>query len=137
MSGLFLDLQRGGENQRQMTQKWQDVCSSDCERISVFDRNTLTEDKDEIKDYWLRLEPEGLEEPQEQRVLRLEGLDAPCKVGFAVDKDNSCPLFGLKTTVENFPELLDIVKMVAAFRNAQAKEVREIERTKAMNRSKS
>jgi hypothetical protein len=45
----------------QLLAEMQDVCSSDCRRIS-FIRNTLTKDQDEVDHYWLRLEPDGVEE---------------------------------------------------------------------------
>jgi hypothetical protein len=35
----------------------QDVRSADCARMSSLDRKTLTTDKDEVEDYWLRLDP--------------------------------------------------------------------------------
>ena len=77
----------------QLLSEMQDVCSADCRRMSSLDRSALTDDKDEVDDYWLRLEAEGVEEPTERRVMRLELLDAPCIVGFPVDKDHHCPLF--------------------------------------------
>jgi hypothetical protein len=115
----------------QLLSEMQDVCSSDCRRVSVLDRNTLTEDKDEVSEYWLRLEPDGIEEPNERQILRFEKLDAPCVVGFPVDKDNHCPLFGVQPSVKNVSELLTIIKRVGAFRKGQAAEKREAERIKS------
>ncbi len=113
----------------QLLSEMQDVCSSDCERISCFDRIVLTEDNDEVKNYWLRLHPDGIEEPKERKTLRLEKMDASCKVGFPVNKDISCPLFEFQPSVKNVPELLKLVQRVAKFRKAQAAEKRAAEKS--------
>lgn len=104
----------------QLLSEMQDVCSNDCERISSLDRSALTEDKDEVDDYWLRLEPEGIDEPAERRVLRLERFDAPCAVGFPVDKDYNCPLFAFEPSIKNIDEFMALIKRVAVFRKNQA-----------------
>lgn len=112
----------------QLLSEMQDVCSSDCERISCFDRNVLTENKDEVEGYWLRFEPDGLEEQKERRTLRLEKLDASCKVGFPVNKDVSCPLFEFRPSIKNVGDLLKLVQRVAKFRKAEAAEKRAAEK---------
>lgn len=104
----------------QLLREQGDVCSSDCERVSSLDRHALTEDKDEVTDYWLRLEPDGIEEPTERRFLRLEKKDASCVVGFPVDEQNGCPLFAFEPSVKNVNEFMAIIKRVAGFRKAQA-----------------
>jgi hypothetical protein len=115
----------------QLLSEMQDVCSSDCSRISVgLHRQTLrTADKDEVDDYWLRLEPAGVpvvEDPR--RYLLIERNDAPCNVGFPVDQDAGCPLFRFEPSAKNIDEFLGIIKRVAAFRKAQATEKRRSER---------
>jgi hypothetical protein len=104
----------------------QDVCSSDCKRIVVFDRRVLTEDKDEVEHYWLRLDAKGSVEPAEhdRKILRLEAHDVPCVVGFAVDKHHGCPLFEITPCAGNVKELLIVLKRVATFRKAKAAEKR-------------
>jgi hypothetical protein len=119
----------------QLLSEIQDVCSSDCRRMYSFNRGALTEDKDEVRDYWLRLEPAGVEEPTQQRFLRMEQFDAPCVAGFPVDKDHHCPLFLFEPSVRNTEELLAMIKSVAAFRKAQAAEKREAEKLKAIERA--
>ena len=109
----------------QLLSEIQDLCSSDCERIMTLDRGALTEDKDEVDDYWLRLEPEGVEEPAGKRRLRIESTSKPCKVGFPVDKDHDCPLFALEPSIKNVGELFALVKRAARFRKAQAAQQRE------------
>lgn len=105
----------------------QDVCSSDCRRVSSMDRNVLTDGNDEVENYWLRLERQGLEEPAQRQILRLESFTAPCIVGFPVDEKIHCPLFLQEPSVKNMGELLAIIKSVAAFRKRQAAEKRDVE----------
>jgi hypothetical protein len=45
----------------QLLSEIQDVCSSDCSRMSRMDRGALTSDQDEVENYWMRLEPQGLD----------------------------------------------------------------------------
>ncbi len=112
----------------QLLSEMQDVCSSDCERISCFDRNVLTEDKDEVDSYWLRLDPDGIETPKERKILRLEKQDAPCKVGLSVNEDINCPLFQFEPSIKTISELLKLVQRVAKFRKGQAAEKRSTEK---------
>lgn len=109
----------------QLLQEIQDVCSSDCIRISLLDRNTLTNNNDEVKNYWLRLERDGIAEDTESPIIRLEKVDAPCAVGFPVDKDKWCPLFQINPTIKTIGDFLIIIKRVAAFRKAEASEKRQ------------
>jgi Restriction endonuclease len=104
----------------QLLSEIQDVCSSDCRRISFSDRNTLVAGKDEVDEYWLRLEAAGVEETGERKLLRIEQFDEPCVVGFPADKDNHCPLFETEPTLANTGDLLAIIKRVANFRKTQA-----------------
>jgi hypothetical protein len=99
-------------------------------RLSTDDvrRKTLTEDQDEVDNYWLRLEPDGVEEPVERQYVQIELGNAPCNVGFPVDKDNGCPLFRLEPSAKNIDELLAIIKRVAAFRRVQGIEKRQSKR---------
>jgi hypothetical protein len=108
----------------------QDVCSSDCRRMSSLDRNILADGENEIENDWLRLEGSGLEEPAQRSIIRLESFKEPCVVGFPVDEKVHCPLFLREPTIKNTGELLAIIKSVAAFRKGQAAEKREIERAK-------
>ncbi|NVK34260.1 MAG: restriction endonuclease [Rhodobacteraceae bacterium] len=115
----------------QLLSEIQDICSEDCTRILALDRQTLTEDKDEIEEYWLRLDPTGIEESEEPRKhLRIESYKEPCQVGFAVDKEQGCPLFGIEPTVQNFSELLAIIKRVATYRKAQAADKKDADAVK-------
>jgi len=104
----------------QLLSEMQDVCTADCERIHETDRRALTEENDEIDYYWQRLQPDGVDEPTDQAILRLERGDAPCKVGFPVDRDNGCPLFAFEPSVTNTNAFFQIIKRVAQYRKTQA-----------------
>lgn len=109
----------------QLLSEIQELCSSDCRRVSSIDRGALTQDKDEIDDYWLRLESKGIDEPTDKRWMRIEAYNEPCKVGFPVNKDNGCPLFAFKPSIRNVEELFTLVQRVARFRKAQAAQERK------------
>jgi hypothetical protein len=119
----------------QLLSEMQDVCSSDCRRFLAPKRMTLTQVEDEVHDYWLRLEPDGIEEPAARAFARIELTTEPCNVGFAVDKEDGCPLFRLEPSAKNIDELLAIIKRVAAFRKAQAAEKRQAERNDPKRRA--
>jgi hypothetical protein len=95
----------------------QDVCSADCARFVHSDRSSLELGRDPIETYWYRLRPEGLPEPEEDnRKFYLEKLDVPCKVGFAMDAEHSCRLYGDQLDSNRLAELLRVVERVAEFR---------------------
>jgi hypothetical protein len=114
----------------QLLSEIQDVCTSDCKRVSLLDRLALTEDNDEVANYWLRLEPDGTDEPDKKKTVIIEAFNEPCIVGFPVDKENGCPLFGTELTIENTQHFLAVIQRVAAFRKAQAAKKRETEKLK-------
>ncbi len=111
----------------QLLSEMQDVCASNCRRMISTSRKALNEEKDEIDQYWLRLEPDGIEEIRDRRFLQLEKLDEPCVVGFPVDADNGCPLFHTEPKAKTTADFLAIIKQVAAFRKREAAAKRESE----------
>lgn len=112
----------------------QDVCSDDCQRIIGTKRRSLAEDEDEIDSYWLRLEPSGIEPDNDTRWLLVERNDAPCNVGFKVDKDHGCPLFAAEPNVRSLGDLLTALHRVVVFRKAQAAQKRAAERAEEEKR---
>lgn len=100
----------------------QDVCGSNCERLMLSDRRALEAGGDPVETYWLRFDPDG-QKPDDtpKRVLLLEKTDMPCKVGFPVDKDRSCPLYAMDPTVQNVREFLSVIERVSEFRLAEAR----------------
>jgi hypothetical protein len=93
-------------------------------RISVG-RRVLRDKNDEIEEYWGRLDPDSAkDDPEPRQLLLIESHEAPCVVGFAVNKVNRCPLFRIEPTLSNIDELLAIIKRAASFRKAQRAEKR-------------
>lgn len=102
----------------------QDLCADDCCRMMLTSRRAFPDREDEIKRYWLRFDPPTEEVVQDDRYVIIEKTDAPCAVGFAVNKSVSCPLFACDPSVKELAQSLDVVKRVTAFRKAQAAEKR-------------
>jgi hypothetical protein len=105
----------------QLQSEMQDVCSADCRRMMSLGRRRLVEGGDEVDDYWIRLESEGIDEPEKKHLLRIESDTEPCKVGFDVGPDKRCPLFAMEPKASNTGELLAIIERVVTFRKAQAR----------------
>ncbi len=110
----------------QLQSEVQDVCAAACKRVSCG-RIALPAKTDEVPNYWIRLEPEGIAHPENPRTLRLEKMDEPCVVGFPVGKDQGCPLFAIEPSVKSAGEVLAVIQRVAAFRRAEASEKRKKE----------
>lgn len=107
----------------QLAGEMQDICSADCVRMLCCEPAWLVGDEKPLETYWRRFDPKGGAEGEEPRqLLRIEKNDAPCKVGYAVDKDNPCPLFDVEPSIGNLAEFLAIIERVSGFRLAQARE---------------
>jgi hypothetical protein len=65
--------------------------------------------------------------------LRIESYNAPCHVGFKLDKEHCCPLFAFEPSAKNTGELLALIKRVGAFRKAQAAQKRADEERRHAN----
>lgn len=101
----------------------QDICAADCDRIVTSEPTTLVNAGELIETYWGRLDPSGATAtPDETRHFRLERHDGPCKVGYQLDREHSCPLFDLDLNVSNVRDFLTIVERVSEFRFAQARD---------------
>lgn len=80
----------------QLIGELQDVCTSDCSRISS-ELSTLT--KDELECYWDRLRmpaDDYDEEEKNTQILIIESLNEACKIGFEVDNKQRCPIVSVK-----------------------------------------
>lgn len=99
-----------------------DVCGANCERFTLSDRCILDAGDDPVETYWRRFYPNG-EKPDDaaKTILQIEKTDFPCNVGFPVGKEQSCPLFAMKPTVENMREFLSVIERVSGFRLAEAR----------------
>lgn len=109
----------------QLLSEMQDVCGANCARFFSRDPTSLCSGGDEIKNYWVRLEKEGLPEEKEEQRLFLMRTSGPCEAGFG--EERSCPLFEVKPSVDNLAEILRIVQQVAQVRSQQAAEKRREE----------
>lgn len=107
-----------------MLSEMQELCSEDCSRISSFRDNAFTKGGDEIETYWQRFDEKDFSEKGEEkgRYLLIERQDAPCEMGFKVNKDSGCPLFGTEPEIENVEALLKIIQHVAHIRKGLAME---------------
>lgn len=104
----------------QLLLELQDVCSDDCVRMSAFRTTCLTQSNDEINTYWQRFDATECDVDEEsENQLSLEQHNAPCKVGFTVNKNNGCPLFGIEAATKNLSEAFTIAKRVIEVRIAQ------------------
>lgn len=97
----------------------QDVCSSDCRRISRSPSRLAVgaAAEDPIDTYWARfskMPTATTDEPN--KVLLIESHSEPCKVGFQLDADNGCPLFAMEPGLSNIVEFLHALKTVASVR---------------------
>lgn len=87
-----------------------DVCISDCSRVHT-DRITLTED--EVETYWRRLSLLQSNPKQSDEILTIESYETPCKVGFRLDKEHSCPLCHNDEPETNIAETLRVIRVVS------------------------
>jgi len=112
----------------QISSEMATVCSADCHRFFAHEkaisrgRESSHENEESIDTYWWRLSNEGLpgkEEPE--RYVRIEKTNAPCKVGFELDGERSCPLYQVEPAVDNVVEFLSVIERVSEFRIMQAR----------------
>lgn len=105
----------------QLGGEMQDICSSDYHRV-FSEPQTLGSDGDPLENYWQRLEQDSLlvvEEPT--RYVRLERTTEPCKIGFPLSEQRTCPLYQIEPALDNVAEFLEIIERVSEFRLAQAR----------------
>ncbi len=122
----------------QLLGELQEVCSSDCQRFTTTLHALRTEDGDEVEDYWWRLDQRGLPRLEDPTAhLRLERTGAPCKVGFALNDEVTCPLFDAEPTLENLEAMLTVFAKVSAFRkiDAQGRHAERVARIAEFNAS--
>lgn len=114
----------------QLLSEMTDICTSDCRRLFGSSRQALSSGEDEIERYWRRFEPTGLPTETDRKFFWVEKNDGLCVVGFPVNAESGCPLIHVNATVHNVEELLGIVKRVAAYRKAEAKDKHEKEKAR-------
>lgn len=105
-----------------ISSEMQEVCTSDCYRFFALDRHIFHTAEVPVPTYWHRFMKEGLSDASEPRsYARLEHTTEPCKVGFEVGHERSCPLYQVEPQLDNVTEFLAIIERVSKFRLAQAR----------------
>ena len=94
-----------------------DACSRDCERVSGETEIESFVSIDET--YWHRFPESSTFAVEATRRITIQKRDAPCKIGFPVDRDNGCPLMELPK--HSVGELISIFRKVIDERSAQRK----------------
>lgn len=93
------------------------VCSSECDRFSKDDSLKQWERRHPIETYWSRFGRQGTPaKVNDQSHARLERTTEPCRVGFQVDEQRSCPLYQTDISTANLKEFFAIATRVLKFR---------------------
>ncbi len=93
-----------------------DVCTSDCSRVMT---SPLELSERDIELYWFRLSTNGSNENKKEKVLSMESLKTPCKVGFCVSEEVGCPVNGDKYRKRDTSKLLFDIKKIVDFRKSE------------------
>ncbi len=106
----------------QLANEMAEVCSADCHRFFESEPRNQPRQEYSIANYWDRLEQEGAPVSDEpQQFIRLEQTTKPCKVGFELNHERSCPLYQMDPSAENIAEFLSMIKLVLEFRLGEAR----------------
>lgn len=94
-----------------------DICISDCRRV-ITKRVSLSEKQ--TKSYLKRLAIANTESSKkDERILTIESLKEPCKLGLKLDKDNHCPLCAMESVIDDVGQTLSLVHFVSSKRKHQ------------------
>ncbi|TXI50582.1 MAG: hypothetical protein E6Q50_04625 [Lysobacter sp.] len=97
-----------------LTSEVEDACMSDCSRITG-EMSCLSES--EAKLFWGRFDASRISSKIEnEKVIRIESYESPCKVGFKVGVKRNCPIFALERPHENVSEALRIISEITRVR---------------------
>lgn len=89
------------------------VCSSDCDRFFAGQSRDLWAIRNPIETYWARFEPSGAPgKPEPASYVRLESTTKPCRVGFELDEQRSCPLYQTEISAGNFEDFFAVATRV-------------------------
>jgi hypothetical protein len=96
----------------------QDTCTADCPRF--FNDFGRTDKKPD--DYWTRFLSDGRKTPPKDGTRAvLQRTTEPCKVGFDMSVENSCPLFEMGNSVKDVPIILTRLQHVIWVRTGRGK----------------
>lgn len=98
----------------------EDVCVSDCSRVS---RDLVGLKSEDIDQYWDRLLEPGPEEKDEKPrpILHIEAHAEPCKVGFVVDKKRPCPICRLDEPEKDLSGAMTVLKKIVRARKPNSR----------------
>lgn len=93
-----------------------DVCINDCNRV-IQDKIEFTED--EIEQFWYRTKIQENEIEEDKDILRIESHTEPCKIGFNLSCEKSCPLVSEDKPHLNLKNFIDTIYEIINFRSNQ------------------
>lgn len=89
------------------------VCSSDCDRFFAGHSRDRWEIRNPIETYWARFGPSGApRKPEPASHVRLERTTEPCRVGFELDEERSCPLYQTEVSAGHFEDFFAVATRV-------------------------
>lgn len=101
------------------------VCTSDCGRFSRDDSVKYWEGRDPIESYWSRFGTRGISPKADKGAHhRLERTTEPCRVGFDLSGEASCPLYEIEPNMDSLAEFLGTIAQVVRARAPRPRRVR-------------
>jgi hypothetical protein len=95
---------------RQLQAELRDICVEDCRRITA---DSIELKEKELENYWKRLElPVNEAADRPARFLVIEHRYSPCKIGFNVDSEHSCPIVDLDDERKDLQERIAVLEHV-------------------------
>lgn len=93
------------------------VCSSDCDRFFPEDSLKHWEKRSLPASYWARFGSRGLPPSEDGKAYRrLERTTEPCRVGFELEGEASCPLYAIEVNMETLSQALTTIAHVVRTR---------------------
>jgi hypothetical protein len=93
------------------------VCTSDCGRFSRDDSLKYWEGRDPLDSYWSRFGTRGIPPKADKGAYhRLERTTEPCRVGFDLSGDASCPLYEVEPNMDSLAGFLTTIAQVVRAR---------------------
>ena len=101
------------------------VCTSDCGRFSRGDSVKNWEGRDPIESYWSRFGTRGISPKADKGAYhRLERTTEPCRVGFDLSGEASCPLYEIEPNMDSLAGFLGTIAQVVRARAPRPRRAR-------------
>ena len=101
------------------------VCTSDCGRFSRGDSVKNWEGRDPIERYWSRFGTRGISPKADKGAYhRLERTTEPCRVGFDLSGEASCPLYEIEPNMDSLAGFLGTIAQVVRARAPRPRRAR-------------